>query len=69
MFMPCCVCGMQAVVADCLRGVGAMCQALLTQLKADAKVAVKQALSADGPFELSPQASYLVISFSVPLRT
>lgn len=61
--------GMQAAVADCLRGVGAMCQAQLAQLKADAKLAVKQALSADGPFELSPQASYPVITLSVPLRT
>lgn len=63
-----CMSGMQAAVADCLHGLGAMCQALLAQLKADAKVAVKQALAADGPFELSPQASYLVIT-RVPLCT
>lgn len=35
-----------------------MCNALLEQLKSDAKLAVKQALNANGPFELSPQASF-----------
>lgn len=55
------VCVSQAAIQDCLHGMGAMCMALLEQLKADAKLAVKQALAADGPFELSPQASYLVV--------
>ena len=60
---------MQAAVTDCLHGMGAMCQALLEQLKADAKLAVKQALAADGPFELSPKVSSLVITATVPLHT
>lgn len=55
------LCMWQAAITDCLHGMGTMCMALLEQLKTDAKLAVKQALAADGPFELSPQASYLVI--------
>lgn len=53
---------MQAAVTECLQGMGSMCKGLLDQLKADAKLAVKQALNANGPFELSPQASCLVSS-------
>lgn len=60
---------MQAAVTDCLHGLGAMCNTLLQQLKADAKVAVKQALAADGPFELSPKVGYLVIALTVPVHT
>ena len=56
-------------MTDCLHGMGAMCKALLEQLKADAKLAVKQALAADGPFELSPKVSYLLIALTVPLHT
>ena len=51
---------MQAAIEESLRGMGSMCSALLEQLKADAKLAVKQALNANGPFELSPQASFLL---------
>ena len=51
---------MQAAMEESLCGMGSMCSALLEQLKADAKLAVKQALNANGPFELSPQASCLL---------
>ena len=47
--------GMQAAVAECSRGTGSLCAVLMEQLKADAKLAGKQALSADGPSELTPQ--------------
>ena len=58
---------MQAAVTECLHGMGAMCKALLDQLKSDAKLAVKQALAADGPFELCPKVSCLVTALTVPL--
>ena len=51
---------MQAALESCLVGTESICRGLLEQLKADAKLAVKQALKADGPFELSPQASCLL---------
>lgn len=65
----CFMCGIQAAITDCLHGMGGMCKALLEQLKADAKLAVKQALSADGPFELSPQASCLIFGQSTSPTT
>ena len=51
------VLGIQAAIAECSKGTGSICTALLEQLKADAKLAGKQALTADGPSELTPQAS------------
>ena len=45
----------QAAVTSCLSSLGSLCKALLAQLQASARTAVKQSLSADGPTELRPQ--------------
>ncbi len=47
----------QAALEKCASGISRICKGLLDQLKADARMAAKQALSADGPIELTPQAS------------
>ena len=50
-------CPQQAALEKCASGISRICRGLLDQLKADARLAAKQALSADGPTELTPQAS------------
>ena len=50
-------CPQQVALEKCASGISRICTGLLNQLKADARLAAKQALSADGPTELTPQAS------------
>lgn len=49
--------GTQAALRECAAGVATVCEVLLDQLKSEAKLAAQQALSADGPTQLTPQAS------------
>ena len=48
----------QAALAECMRAIGSMCKILLDGLKADGKAAAQLAFNAEGPYELSPQASH-----------